>query len=158
MSFKNLKFCCENRSTLIFRNVPACCLSKPTNSSKKKKKKGTPVQIFFITRGEKLQNQHFQVNNSMKHCDMQLIQILIKGPLGWACRIFSKLQQWLYMHGWSWRGHICTLVTGHQNTNMSDQTHSSVWPAYQLLLSAWKASEEGFIVTYWQFKAKLSLL
>lgn len=62
------------------------------------------------------------------------------------------------MHDWSWRGDICTLVTGHRKPNKSDQTHSSVRPAYQQVLSAQKASEEGFIVTYWQFKEKLSSL
>lgn len=52
---------------------------------------------------------------------------------------------------------ICALVIGCKKPNKSDQTHSSVRPAYHFFLSAQRASEEGFIVKLWQFKAKLSL-
>lgn len=81
-----------------------------------------------------------------------------KPRLIWVCRIFSCLKQWLYTQGWPGRGDICTLVTGHKKPNKSDQTRSSIRPGYQLSLSAQKASEQGFIVTLWHFKAKLSLL
>lgn len=71
---------------------------------------------------------------------------------------FLLHQQWLSTLSWSWRGDICTLVTGCKKPNKSDQTHSSIRPGYQFLLSSQKDLKRGFIVTWWPFKEKMSLL
>lgn len=71
---------------------------------------------------------------------------------------FLLHQQWLSTLSWSWREDICTLVTGCKKPNKSDQTHSSIRPGYQFLLSSQKDLKRGFIVTLWPFEEKLSLL
>lgn len=64
--------------------------------------------------------------------DIQLLHILIKVQLSQVSRIFSWPKQWLYTHGWSWRGDICTLVTGRKKPKQ-------VWSDPQLHLTCLSA-------------------
>lgn len=98
----------------------------------------------------------FHIKEIKKQHEISWHMLEIKALI--RANIFSWHQQWLSTLVWPWRRDICTLVTGCKKPNKSDQTHSSIRPGYQFLLSSQKDLKRVIIVTLWQFKAKLSLL
>lgn len=75
-------------------------------------------------------------------------------------RFFCWFKQWpgLTVIPFFWRRDVYTLITGSKKPSTSDQTHSSSQSGYQFSVISPKTLEGSFIVTLWQFKAKLSPL